>query len=154
MQFELRTNHNDRTARIVDALTQQVLTETTALALDHVSQRLQRTLVGTSHCLAATAVVEQRINRLLEHPLFVADNDFRCFQLKQALQTIVTIDDATIQVIQIRGRETPPVQRNQRTQVRRQHRQHFENHPVGLDARLLETLKNLQTLGQFLVLSF
>ena len=40
MQLELRTDHNDRTTRVIDALTEQVLTETTALALDHVGQRL------------------------------------------------------------------------------------------------------------------
>jgi hypothetical protein len=120
MKLELRTNHDDRTARVVDALTQQVLTETTALALDHVSQRLQRTLVGASHGLAATTVVEQRVHRLLQHALFVAHDDFRSLQLKQTLQTVVAVDDATIEIVQIGGRETATIERHQRTQVRRQ----------------------------------
>ena len=59
VQFQLRTDHDNRTTRVVYALSQQVLAETAALALDHVGQRLQRTLVGTGHRLAATAVVEQ-----------------------------------------------------------------------------------------------
>ena len=62
MQFELWTDHNDRTARVVDALTQQVLTETSALAFDHVSKRLQLTLVGARHRFTATAVIQQRVN--------------------------------------------------------------------------------------------
>ena len=64
VQLQLRTDHDDRTARVVDALAEQVLAEAAALALDHVGERLQRTLVGAGHRLAATAVVEQRVDRL------------------------------------------------------------------------------------------
>ena len=46
VQLELRTGDDDRTARIVDALAEQVLAEPALLALQHVGQRLQRTLVG------------------------------------------------------------------------------------------------------------
>src|SRR5512139_62933 len=46
VQLELRTGHDDRAARIVDALAEQVLTEAPLLALEHVAERLQRTLVG------------------------------------------------------------------------------------------------------------
>src|SRR5690606_7359656 len=56
MQLELRADHNNRTTGVVDALAQQVLTEATALALDHVGQRLELTLVGASHGLATATV--------------------------------------------------------------------------------------------------
>ena len=59
MQLELRPHHDDRTARVVDALAEQVLTETARLALDHVGERLERALVGARHRLAAAAIVEQ-----------------------------------------------------------------------------------------------
>ena len=38
VELEVRTDHDDRTARVVDALTEQVLTEPTLLALEHVAQ--------------------------------------------------------------------------------------------------------------------
>ena len=38
MQLELRADHDDRTARVVDALTKQVLAEPALLALEHVGQ--------------------------------------------------------------------------------------------------------------------
>src|SRR6266850_391913 len=63
----------------VDALAEQILAEAPALALDHVGERLERALVGPGHRLAAAAVVEQRIDRLLQHALLVAHDDFRCF---------------------------------------------------------------------------
>ena len=38
MELEVWTDHDDRTARVVDTLTEQVLTEPTLLALEHVAQ--------------------------------------------------------------------------------------------------------------------
>ena len=154
MQFELRTNHDDRTARVVDALAEQVLTETTAFTFDHFSQRLQRTLVSARHGLATTTIIEQRINGFLQHALFVTRNNFWRTQLHQTTQTVVAVDHATIQVVQIGGRETAAVERHQRPQFGRQHRQHFHDHPLRLDARALECLKHLQALGVFLDLRF
>jgi hypothetical protein len=46
VQLEFRAGHDDRTAGIVDALAEQVLAEAALLALEHVGERLQRTLVG------------------------------------------------------------------------------------------------------------
>ena len=150
VQFERRTDHDDRTARVVDALAQQVLAEPAALALDHVGQRLQRALVGPGHRLAATAVVQQRIDRFLQHALFVAHDDLGRFQFEQAGEAVVAVDDAAVQVVQVGGREAATVQRNQRTQVRRQHRQDGHDHPLGLHATLLEGFHHLQALAVLL----
>ena len=150
VQLELRAHHDDRTPGVVDALAQQVLPEAAALALDHVGKRLQRTLVGAGHRLAAAAVVEQRVDGFLEHALFVAHDDLGRLQLEQALEAVVAVDHPAVQVVQVGGGEAAAVQRHQRTQVRRQHRQHFHDHPVGLDARLLERLEHLQALGDLL----
>ena len=42
VQLERRADHDDRTARVVDALAEQVLAEPALLALQHVGQRLER----------------------------------------------------------------------------------------------------------------
>ena len=75
MELELRAGDDHRTARIVNALAEQVLAEPALLALQHVGQGLERTLVGAGDGAAATAVVEQRIDRLLQHALLVAHDD-------------------------------------------------------------------------------
>src|SRR6187549_544893 len=72
VQLELRADDDDRAPRVVDALAEQVLAEAAALALDHVGERLERTLVRARHRLAAAAVVEQRIDGFLQHALLVA----------------------------------------------------------------------------------
>ena len=129
MQAQGRTNHDNGAAGVVDALAQQVLAETPLLALDHVGKRLQRTLVGTGDGATTTAVIEQRVNRFLQHPLLVADDDVRREQFQQALQTVITVNDAAIEIVQVGSRKAAGVERYQRTQVRRQYRQHVENQP-------------------------
>ena len=42
VQLERRADHDDRTARVVDALAEQVLAEASLLTLDHIGKRLQR----------------------------------------------------------------------------------------------------------------
>src|SRR5690606_14063515 len=91
VQLEVRTHGDHRTARIVHALAEQVLAEATLLALEHVGERLQRTLVGTGDGAATPAVVEQRINSFLQHTLFIADDDVRRTQLNEALQAVVAV---------------------------------------------------------------
>ena len=130
MQLELRTDDDDRTAGIVDALAEQVLAEAALLALQHVGERLQRPLVGAGDDAAAAAVVEQRVDRLLQHALLVADDDVRRAQLDQPLQAVVAVDDAAIEIVQVRGREAAAVERHERTQVRRDHRHDRQDHPL------------------------
>ena len=154
VQFERRAYGNHRAAGIIHALAQQVLTEATAFALDHVGQRLERTLVGARHGLAAAAVVQQAIHRFLQHALLIARNDFGRFQLQQATQTAVAVDHTAIQIVQIARGKTTAIQRHQRTQIRWQHRQHFHDHPLRLDAGFLERFEHFQALGVFLDLGF
>ena len=98
-------------------------------------QRLQRTIAGAGDGAAVTAVVEQRVDRFLQHALFVADDDVRRLELEQVLQPVVAVDDAAIEIVQIGGRETAAFERNERTQVRRDDRQHFEDHPLRTGVR-------------------
>ena len=84
VQLQLRADHDDRAAGIVDALAEQVLAEAALLALQHVGERLQRALVGARDDAAAAAVVEQRVDRLLQHPLLVADDDVRARAARSA----------------------------------------------------------------------
>ncbi len=150
MQLELGTDDDHRTAGIVDALAEQVLAEPALLALQHVGERLQRTLVGAGDDAAAAAVVEQRIDRFLKHALLVADDDVGRAQLDQPLQAVVAVDDAAIEVVEIGRREAAAVQRNQRTKVRRDHRHLGQDHPLRLVAGLGERLDQLEPLGKLL----
>src|SRR4051812_5411142 len=99
MQLEFRTDDDDGTARVIDAFTEQILTETAALTLEHVAQRFQRAIAGAGDSATVTAIVEQGVHSFLQHAFFVADNDFGRLELEQVLQPVVTVDDAAIKVI-------------------------------------------------------
>jgi hypothetical protein len=146
VQLQLGTDDDHRTARVVNALAEQVLTEAALLALQRVRQRLQWPVVRAAQHATAAAVVEQRVDGLLQHALLVADDDIRGLQLDQLLQPIVAVDDAAIQVVQVGRREAAAVERNERTQLRRNHRNHVEDHPVRLIARLAERVDDLEAL--------
>ena len=150
MQLELRPDHDHRAARIVDALAEQVLPEAALLALEHVGERLQRPLVGAGDDAPTPAVVEQRIDRLLKHALLVADDDVRRAELHQPLQTIVAVNDAAIEIVQVGGREAAAVERHQRAELRRNHRNHGQDHPLRLVAGLDERLDHFQAFGELL----
>ena len=130
VELELRTDDDDGTAGVIDALAEQVLAETALLALEHVGERLQRTVAGAGDGAAMAAVVEERVDGFLQHALFVADDDVRRLELQQVLQTVVAVDDAAIEIVEIGGREAAALERHERTQVRRDDRQHFEDHPL------------------------
>ena len=65
---------------------------------------------GAGDRAAAAAVVDQRVDGLLQHTLFIADDDVRRAQLKQALEAIVSIDNAAIEIVEIGGGEAAAVQ--------------------------------------------
>ena len=65
----------------------------------------------------------------MQHPLLVADDDVRREQFQQALQAVVTVNDAAIEIVQIGSCKAAGIKRYQRTQVRRQYRQYIENQP-------------------------
>ena len=76
VHFELRTDYDNRTSRVVNTLTEQVLTETSLLTLKHIRQRFEGAVVGARNRSAASAVVDKGVNGFLKHALLVADNDF------------------------------------------------------------------------------
>ena len=99
VQLECRANHDHRAARIVYALTQQVAPEAALLAFQHVTKRFEFAAATAAECLTALRVVDQRVDRLLQHALLVAHNHVRRAQFEQTLETVISVNDAAIQVI-------------------------------------------------------
>ena len=147
VQLQFGADDDDGAAGVVHALAQQVLAEAALLALERVGERLERAIVGAAQHAAAAAVVKQRVHGFLQHALFVAHDDVGRVQLHQLLEPVVAVDDAAIKVVQIGGGEAAAVERHQRPQLRRNHRDHVEDHPLGLVAALAERFQHLQPLG-------
>ena len=128
VQLELRADHDDRAAGVVDALAEQVLPEPALLALEQIGQRLERAVARSGDRPAAAAVVEQRVDGLLQHPLLVVDDDLGRAEVDQSLQPVVPVDHPAVQVVQVGGREAATVQLHHRPQLRRDHRDAVQHH--------------------------
>src|SRR3546814_13748499 len=87
-------------------------------------------------------------SRFLQHALLVADDDVRRAQFHQPFQAVVAVDDATVEVVEVRRRKAAAVERHQRTQLGRDHGDDFQDHPLGAVAALDEALYDLQPLDE------
>ncbi len=152
VQLQRGADDDHGAARVVDALAEQVLAEAALLALEHVGQALERALVRTGDGLAAAAVVEEGVDRLLQHAALVPDDDLRSVELEQALQAVVAVDDAAVEIVEIAGREAAAVERDERAEIRRQDRDHRQHHPLRAVAALAEGLDHLEALRVLLAL--
>ncbi len=95
-------------------------------------------------------VVDEGVARLLEHPLLVADDDLGGPELLEPLEAIVAVDDAPVQVVEVGGGEPAAVELDHRPQVRRDHRQDGEDHPLRTRAGAAERLDEAQPLDRLL----
>ena len=152
VQLQVRPRHDHRAARVVDPLAEQVLAEAALLALEHVAERLQRPVARAGDGAAATAVVEERVDGLLQHPLLVVDDDLRSAEIQQSLEPVVPVDHAAVEVVQVRGREAAAVELHHRAELRRDHRHGLEDHPVRLVLRGDEGGDDLEPLDRALAL--
>ena len=150
-ELEVGADHDDGAAGVIDALAEQVLAETAALALEHVGEGLERTVAGTGDGAAVAAVVEERVNGFLKHPLFVADDDLRRLEEQEVLEAVVAVDDAAVEVVEIGGGETAAFEGNERTKVRRDHGQHRLDHPFRAGFGSRESLADLEALAELLL---
>ena len=113
VDLELRTHHDDRTARVVDALTQQVLAEAPLLTLKHIANALKAAASASCIDSAATTssrVVNQAIDRFLQHTLLVTLNYLWCVELDKFLETVITVDDAAVEVVEVTRRKASTTQ--------------------------------------------
>ena len=144
VQLQVRPDHDHRAPRVVDPLAQQVLAEAPALALERVGQRLQGPVVRSAQLVPPPPVVEQRVDGLLQHALLVAHDHVRGAQVHQLAQPVVAVDDATVEVVEVRRREAPAVQLHERAQLRRDDRNRVQDHPFRLVARPVEGVDDLE----------
>jgi len=62
----------------------------------------------------------------------------------------VPVDDAAIQIVEIACGKPTAFERNERTQIRRNHRQHFKDQPFRAHLRIDESFGELEAFGDLL----
>ena len=87
----------------------------------------------------------------MQHPLFVANDDFRSIQIDQLAKSIVSVDDPTIQVVQVGGCKVSAIEQNQWTQVGRNDRNNVKDHPFWTVFTIANRFDQLESVNQFLL---
>ena len=146
INLQLRTYNDNRTAGIVNTFSEKVLTETSLLTFQHIGKGFQRTISRSGNRTAAAAIINQGVNRLLKHTFFITHDNVRRSQFKKSFQTVISIDNPTVKIIQVRRSETSAIQLYHRSDIRRNHRNHCQNHPFRTVSGSTEGLHNFQTL--------
>ena len=157
IDLQIRSDNDNGTSGIVNTFAQKVLTETSLLTFQHIGKGFQGSGVCSSYCSAATTVVDQRVHSFLKHTLLITNNDVRCVQLQKSFQTVIAVDNTTIEIVQIGSSKSAAVQLNHRTQFRRNNRKDIDDHPFGAVSGLTESVHNFDTfedLGLLLTGSF
>ena len=98
----------------------------------------------------AAAVVEEGIDRLLQHPLLVAHDDLGRVEVEQALEAVVAVDDPPVEIVQIGSGEPPALEGHEGAKLGGQDGKDLEHHPLGPVAGALEAFEELQALGELL----
>src|SRR5215475_10960086 len=146
MKLQFRTDDDDGTARIIHAFPEEVLAETSLLSLQRIGQRFQRAVVRAPQDATAAAVIEERVDGFLQHAFLIANDHIGRMELDEFFQPVVAVDDAAIQIVQVRGRKASAIQRHERPQFRRNHRNDIKDHPFRLVTGFDECFDNLETL--------
>ena len=131
VNFQFRTYYDYRTAGVVNTFTQQVLTETTLFTFQHIGQRFQCSVTGACYRSAAAAVVDQCVNCFLQHSFFVSYDDVGSAQIQQSFQTVVSVDNSSVQIVQVTCCKSAAIQLNHRTDFRRNNGDSIQDHPFG-----------------------
>ena len=107
-------------------------------------------VAGAGDGASTSAVINQGVHRLLEHALLVAHDDLWCAEFNEALETVVAVDDASIQVIEVRRGEASTVELHHWAQVWWDHREDGEDHPLRARAGSAEGLNQSEALDRLL----
>ncbi len=118
VEAQLGADNDDRAAGVVDALAEKVLAEAALLALEHVAEALELVVAAAADGAPAAAVVDEAIDGLLEHALLVANDDLGSAEVEQALEAVVAVDDAAIEVVEVAGCEAAAIELDHRAQAR------------------------------------
>ena len=102
VNFQLRTYDYNGTSGIVDTFSEKVLTERPCFPFSMSERDLSGLFDGPVTFFTVLTVVEQGIDRLLQHSLLILDYYGRGAEFKQSFQTVVSVYHTSVKVIDIR----------------------------------------------------
>ncbi len=146
--LQLRIDDDHRTPGVVHPSTEKVPPQAPVLAVDPLRERLERTVVPPTDRALFLLVVNEGIDRFLQHAPLVAQDDLRRAHVDQLLQPVIPVDDPSVQVVEIRGGKLATLELDHRSQVGREDGDDLQDHILGVVLRIPDLVDDLQALHQ------
>jgi hypothetical protein len=135
MEAQVGPYDNDGTARVVYALTQEVLAETSLLAADIVTegaiQAAGGAFGGGSGLIAFAGAVHERINGFLKHAPLIIEQNGGDAVFHHAAQAVIPLNKRSVKIIEVGNGEAPAWQGNEGPKFGRHYGDHPQDHPFG-----------------------
>src|SRR5215218_7487228 len=152
VHLQARADHDDRSAGVVYALAEQVLTEPALLALEHIGEALECAVTRAGHSTSPSPVIEEGVDGLLEHPLLVVHYHVGSPEVEQATKPVIPVYDPAVEIVQVGGGETAAVELDHRAEVGREHRNGLQDHPLRSVTAHAEGVDDLEAFDRLLAL--
>src|SRR3989344_3494278 len=154
IHFEIGTDDNHGAARVIDALAEEVLAESSLFSLEHVREgaKLPPVARGKEGLPRARGVIEERIHCFLQHAFLVAADYFRRADAHELFEAVIAVDDAAVEIVQIAPCKASSIELHHRPKIRRDHGEAGHNHPLRFDVGAVERRDQFEALHNFLQL--
>ncbi len=93
-----------------------------------------------------SAVIYKSVNSFLKHTLFVSNDDIRSVKFYHSLETVVSVDNASVEIVQVGSCISAAVEHDHRAKIGRNYGNDVKYHPFGLISRKAERLDYLESL--------
>ena len=143
---QIRSYDDDGPAGEVHPFSKKVLSKSSLLSFDDLAQRFQRSLVRPFDGVASSSVVDEGVHRLLKHPLFISYNDLGSVEFHKSFETLVSIDDSAIEVVDVADGKLSTIQSYERSKIWWEDRNDGEHHPLRSIPAVEETLDHFEAL--------
>ena len=130
------------------------MTEATLLTLENIGEGFEFLARGTGVAGAIRADIagDEDIDGLLEHAFLILQDDIGCAEFHKLPETVVSVDDAAVEIIEITGRVASTVELDHGAQIGRQYLEDVEHEMLGSLTRLEEARRELELLEDLFML--
>ncbi len=150
VKSQFRSHRDNGSSGVIHTLAQKILSKTSLLPFQGITQGFQGSLVGTCYNPAVPSIVKKYIHGFLEHPLFITHDNIRCFQIHKPFQTVVPVNDPPVKIVEIRRCKTSAFQWDKGSQIRRQDRNDIHDHPDRINPGSTKRIDYFKSLGKLL----
>jgi len=128
---QLGSDHDHRAAGIVHALAEKVLAEAPLLSLEHIGQRFERAIIVAPHRVDPPRVVKEGVDRLCSIRFSFRRMTSGALMSIRRFRRLFLMMTRRYRSLRSEVAKPSALERHQRPELRRDHRDDIQDHPLG-----------------------